>query len=504
MSLHTTPTTVPPSGFATAPRQDISAGNIWSLGFAIVLAAFYLATSIYIASRRPFWFDEVFVFRIAHVPSIAMMWTALGHAADTMPPGYHLIMRLWTRLFGYGEVSLRLPSALAMVVGLLLTYDCARRLTNGLHGLIALSVSTCSLLPYYGYEARPYGFYFLLSAVAFWIWTCTKDNNWSALWFGLVLCLAVTMHYYAVLCIVPYVLWEVINWRPRKLPSRKLVGGVVGTGLAMAILLPLAMAFSRQFARGFWAHPTFYGLRAAFVELFPDGLLLLVLMMIWIVFLWPDTKETAGSMTSAEALGWLFLCIPLVGFVLAEVKTNAFLMRYFIGALPGVAVAFSCMIWRHFRNNYRIAAGVLVLLAGWGILSQWATVRHPESIDPFGQQTALRQYLEMEGRLHADGKRYIVFGNPMLHIEAAHYSRYPDEIVLLVNEDNAQNVPTVRVQVNLSHYSTMQLWTLDDVRSHAAETALIDPPPEVLEALKQAGLQVTVRYSKPLQVMYLR
>jgi hypothetical protein len=145
-----------------------------------------------------------------------------------------------------------------------------------------------------------------------------------------------------------------------------------------------------------------------------------------------------------------------------------------------------------------------VLWAGWGVLTQWTTVQHPESIDPFGQQTALRQYLGLEGRLHADGKRYIVFGNPMLHIEAAHYSSYPDEVILLVNEDNSKNVPTVRVQVNLSHYSPMQLWTLDDVISYAAETALIDPPPEAVEALKQAGVPVTVKYSKPLEVVYPR
>ena len=348
---------------------------------------------------------------------------------------------------------------------MLLTFDCARRLTDGLHGLIALSLLTCSLLPYYGYEARPYAIYFMLSALAFWIWTCTRDDGkWSAFFFGAVLCLAVTMHYYAVFCIVPYVLWAVLSGSPRKLPSRKLVAGIAGTILPIAILLPLAMAFSRQFSRGFWAHPTFYSLRAAFFELFPDGLLLLVLMMIWIVLLASDTRETAEAMQPAEALGWLFLAIPLAGFVLAEVKTNAFLMRYFIGALPGVAVAFSCLLWRHFHNNYRVATGVLVLLAGWGVANQWTTVRHPESIDPFGQQTATRQYLRLEGRLHEDGKRFMLFNNSMLHFEANYYSQDPDEVFLLLAEDGTEDLPTVRIQRNLSQYSPLQFWRLDDLK----------------------------------------
>src|SRR5208337_2782871 len=105
--------------------------------------------------------------------------------------------RIFGRGFGYGEVAMRLPSAIAMVVGLLITFDCARRLTDGLHGLIALSLLTCALLPYYGYEARPYAFYFMFSALALWVWTSTcDDSKLSALCFGAVLCLAVTMHYY--------------------------------------------------------------------------------------------------------------------------------------------------------------------------------------------------------------------------------------------------------------------------------------------------------------------
>src|SRR5208283_4664797 len=266
--------------------------RVWSLIAAGLFAVFYLGTSIYIAAHRLYWFDELFIVRIAQLPDVGTMWKALGHSADTMPPGYHMLMRILGRLFGYSEVATRLPSALAMVAGLLLTFDCARRLTDGLHGLIALSLLTCSLLPYYGYEARPYAFYFMLSALAFWIWTCTRDDsNWSAFFFGATLCLAVTMHYYAVFCVVPYALWEILHWKPGKRLSRKLVAGLVGVALPAALLAPLGMAYSRQFSRDFWAHPSFYELRAAFSELFPDSLLLLALMLIWICL----TKSGKGK-----------------------------------------------------------------------------------------------------------------------------------------------------------------------------------------------------------------
>lgn len=478
----------------------------WTILVATGVAAFYLATSIYISAHRLYWFDEIFIVRIAKLPDVATMWRALASAADTMPPGYHLTMRLWCRLFGYSEVATRLPSALAMVAGLLITFDCARRLTDALHGLIALSLLTCSLLPYYGYEARPYAFFFMLSALAFWIWACTRDDSkLSAISFGVVLGLAVIMHYYAVLNIVPYAVWELSRWEPWRRPSPKLIAGLAGVAVPMAVMWPLAIAFSRQFSSNFWAHPSFYELRTVFSEIFPQGLFLLAMIVIWVVMMrLADSEAAVEGVRPAETVGWLCLCIPLLGFAVAELKTKAFLARYFIGALPGIAVAFACWTCRHFHDARRASAGILLLLVGWGAANQWLTVRHPETIDPFGQQTALRHYLGLEASLDRDGKRFLLFNNPMLHLEAKHYSRHPEEVILLVFPEGKDEIPTARVQQNLGQYSPLQFWKIDDLKKHARDTALIDPTPETLEALKQAGIQVDVRYSKPLQVVYVR
>jgi hypothetical protein len=472
---------------------------------ALLLSAFYLATSIYIASHRLYWFDELFILRIAKLPDAGAMWRALAHAADTMPPGYHLLMRLIGHTLGYSEVAMRLPSALAMVAGLLITFDCVRRLTDGPHGLIAFSALTCSLLPYYGYEARPYAFCFLLSALALWIWIAfPRDTLWAACSFGAVLFLAVTMHYYAVLGILPYVLWECSNAGSRKAPSLKLIAGLTGVIAAAIAMAPLAMAFSRQFSSNFWAAPSVFRLREGFDELFPQSLFLLAAITIWIVLFRRHDARVVGSRAPAESLGWLFFCIPIAGFMAAELKTNAFLIRYFICVLPGVVLAFSCLLWRHRFNSLYVTAGTLALLMVWGVAAQWYTILHPERIDPFGQQTATRQYLQLEDSVLANGKHFVLFDNPMLHLEATHYSRHPEECLLLLRDREKEDIPTARVQVNLSYFSPMTFWRLDDVKRHADDTALIDPSPETLRALNQAGVRVSVRFSKPMEVVYLQ
>src|SRR5262245_18234500 len=97
-------TEMPP---VTVPDRGTGSAIAWSLIAARARAIFYLGTSIYISAHRLYWFDEIFVVRIAKLPGIFSMWRSLANAGDTMPPGYHLVMRGWCHLFGYSEVATR-------------------------------------------------------------------------------------------------------------------------------------------------------------------------------------------------------------------------------------------------------------------------------------------------------------------------------------------------------------------------------------------------------------
>ncbi|MDR3749706.1 MAG: hypothetical protein P4M04_16425 [Acidobacteriota bacterium] len=156
---------------------------------------------------------------------------------------------------------------------------------------------------------------------------------------------------------------------------------------------------------------------------------MLALIMSWVVLAGKHDQTTViEPMAEAESIGWLFLCIPLVGFVLAEVRTNAYFSRYFICVLPGVAVAFSCLLWRHLRNSYVVSLGIFLLLAGWGVVKQVGILQHPEMVEAIGT----RDLLDLESSLRAEGKRYIVFSPPLIFVEAEYYSKYPQDCILLV------------------------------------------------------------------------
>ncbi len=289
------------------------------------------------------------------------------------------------------------------------------------------------------------------------------------------------------------------------MPSAKLIAGGLAVCCAAAVLLP-QMAGARHYSAIFLSPPDLFKLRTTFSDLFPNGLFLLALIAIWIV-LTTRTGRTArpAPMEDGECIGWLGLLIPFAGYVVARYVTNAFVDRYFIGLLPGIAVAFSCLVWRHFREARMVSLGILSILVSFGAAAQVRTVQRPESIDPFGQQAGMRQALQLEPTLHNEGKRFFVFTDGLVFLKLNYYARHPEEYVLLLPAPTYPETPnTSRYASALGRYRPMQCWNLEDLRSHARETALLGPSPVALRAMKKAGIETTVRFAAPMEVDYVR
>src|SRR5271157_3961781 len=273
----------------------------------------------------------------------------------------------------------------------------------------------------------------------------------------------------------------------------------------------IMLSYSHQFSAAFWAAPTFDAFRATFSELFPDGLFLLLLVMVWITVAALTSNESIGldRRQAGESVGWLFLCIPLAGFVLARWKTNAFLDRYFVSALPGIAVAFSCSLWRNLRNVHRVSLGVFLILATWGVATQVKATIRPDLVDPhgqkpYGEQAKVRHYLGIEVPLRDEGKRFLVFSNAILHVEVVQYSEHPDDCVLLLPSDPTHVSILDHMEFKLAQYYPLEYWTFSDLKMHDSEVALMEPRPDILDELRRAGFKITVRFPKPMEVVYLQ
>jgi hypothetical protein len=491
-------------------KQDVANATvkpgreIWSFAIAALLAGFYLVTSLYLASRRPYWFDEVVTFLFAHMSSVPTIWKAVVHIDPWVPVPAYIVVHFFQSIFGTSQIATRLPATVSLMLGLLITFDCSRRLSNGLHGLLAVALLSCTFLPYYGYEARSYGMYFMFAAAALWLWAHTGASKVAIALFCLVFFCATAVHTYAMLCILPYAISDLLSRRLRGFPSVKVFAGALGICFALGVLAIQLLAIHRGSNDFPGPHPSFEVFQNVYSEVFPAGLFLLALIAIWIVLLRRDDKPAPIlPMQPAEQVGWLCFSIPIFGFILANTVTHAFASRYFIGMLPGIAVAFACLIWRYFNRVRAIALGIVILLISVGTLRQLQVVRHPELIDIYGQQTQTRRFLKLESTLWDDGKKYILWSGNFLYLPAHYYSHHQERYVFFRSDDERERAAMI-IPLGFTPYYPYRIWTIKDLKEHAAETAVINPRPGTLAAMQQADFQASIPYTDPIKVVYFK
>lgn len=147
------------------------------------IALLALVLRVHGLGHESFWYDEsVSVFN-ARLPLDELVGGVI--ARDVSPPLYFLVLALWSRIFGAGEVSVRALSALGSVAGLLLIFPVLRRLAGERVALMATFLGAISPMSIrYAQEARMYALLIPLASLAAWLTARELDRDrprWAAL-----------------------------------------------------------------------------------------------------------------------------------------------------------------------------------------------------------------------------------------------------------------------------------------------------------------------------------
>lgn len=147
--------------------------------------------------HESFWYNEA-----------ASYYYARGTAADvirhsytdeTNPPGFYLLIHFWMRMVGISESALRLPSALAGSLTLLVMALFARQFLSRVGSLIASALLACwPLHVWYSQECRGFAFWVLsiLSAyLCLFAWLRSGQGKYLFL-NSLLIVMAVSFHYF--------------------------------------------------------------------------------------------------------------------------------------------------------------------------------------------------------------------------------------------------------------------------------------------------------------------
>ncbi len=138
-------------------ESKVRLGWLWLAGSVATGAAIRL----FRLDRQSFWYDEAVSARIAAAP----FWDILsGRERDLgNPPLHHLLLNLWSQVFGLGDAALRSLSAAASIAAIPAVHAVARRLAGERAALIAAGVMALAPIHvYFAQETRTYAIVTLL------------------------------------------------------------------------------------------------------------------------------------------------------------------------------------------------------------------------------------------------------------------------------------------------------------------------------------------------------
>ena len=222
---------------APAAHEDSWLRRWWPLvAITLLAAALRLAT----LDLQSFWYDEAFTpVHVLH-PSLFSTLRSVSHTENT-PPLWYVLAWADSRVLGTGEIALRLPSALAGIATVPVAWAIGRELADCRAAIVcAALVAVNPLFVWYSQEARAYGLFVLMAALAMLCFVRAEHEPTRGRMgaFALSGVLALLTHYFAVFLLIPMVLWLV--WDPRtRRRSLPAVGALVIVGVA---LLPLISA----------------------------------------------------------------------------------------------------------------------------------------------------------------------------------------------------------------------------------------------------------------------
>lgn len=173
------------------------------------------------------------------------LWQYVVHypIGDFHPNGYFAILWVWGHLFGFSEISVRMPSVIFGVLTIVMVYLIGKKFFSEKTGLIAaILLATAPLHIYYSQEARMYSFAAFAATFSFFLLIQFINKAAHSFWlYSLGIALVLYSDYVAYLIIVPQIVYVLIV--EKRLLKKLFLAFFIGGLLALPTLLILPSQF---------------------------------------------------------------------------------------------------------------------------------------------------------------------------------------------------------------------------------------------------------------------
>lgn len=322
------------------------------LGFALRL----------ISLNQSFWLDEAI--NIVYARSSDLWWFVTKYPiGDFHPPGWFAIIWIWGHIFGFSEVTSRLPSVFFGVATVWLTYQLGKELFNeqvlslgnrkvGLLASIFLAIAPLHV--YYSQEARMYAFAAFSVTLSFYFLNrITQGKKWAGLGYAVSL-VSVLYSDYLTYFIFPaqivFLLWV------RKFNRVALIA-VLTSGLAF---LPWLSIFPTQFKTGM----NFAMDLPVWSKVVGSSLKDLLLVPVKILFGRVSFSDKTFYVIVSGLVGTIFVGIFIYGIKKIDQSTKLLLSWIFVPLILAFLISFFIPVLAYFRMIFILPAVYLILAKG--------------------------------------------------------------------------------------------------------------------------------------------
>jgi hypothetical protein len=352
------------------------------------LLVYVLARNLVAAAGKPFWYDEILTWTISSLGSWGEIMKALRLPLDGQPPLFDVIEHYASGLARNKEVVLRLPSIVAFPCALACVFVYVRKRGGERVALLcAIMLLMTQVYQQYATEARPYSILVACIAFALVCYDRVPSATWTLL-LALSLALAESIHYMAVIAMIPFGLAEAVySLRARRF--RWQVWVALGAGVVpLVVFWPLLAVNKSYFGVHFWAHFEFAAIPSAYGELFltgsPFGAAIMAVALIGMLAIVTAMRSASGDDSDrnakdlADATVVLGLAaLPFIGYVaVVLLQHSALTTRYVLSTATGICIAFGYILSRAKRGAVELAAVFVLAVVGMHEVHFWRSSRN--------------------------------------------------------------------------------------------------------------------------------
>jgi hypothetical protein len=328
----------------------------WATAILGALAAAFL----YYAATRKLWLDELYTPYIAQQPSVRALIDALLDPSDGMPPAYALCVHALEAFLGETELAIRLPAYLGFLGACASLYAFVAKRISPECGVVAILVLWQSA-GQYATEGRAYGAVLGCVGAAMICWQRSTEPErpaWVIPAFGLALAGATAFHYYGIFAIPAFGVAELVRYRTTGSLDRPTFVAMAAAPLILLPHVPL-IRVAQPLMPFFWSKATKESFAVFASEFFgPLALCIPALALVaaydWVRRRGPgrERPQTAWPRLPKHerALALALAATPILAIAVARFTTGAFVPRYVVFSMLGVAALIAPLsTWRWVR-----------------------------------------------------------------------------------------------------------------------------------------------------------